>query len=195
MSCAARTSRTAFTLMEVIVVICILAIMAAMTIPRLLGQNRRAVQVAADEVADLLTMYAQREMLSQKPVGVWHDAERNWIMLMILELDPDRPDEPADWRLDPHVAPVKLPANIPAANVSARENGEPVDFQLWPIDTAPGKQRPSIEIALLAVDGTVRRLVLPSYAIAPHQLENFGDSANVRSPIDLDEAGRHQEDW
>ena len=55
MSCAARTSRTAFTLMEVIVVICILAIMAAITIPRLLGQDRRVVQVAADEVADLLT--------------------------------------------------------------------------------------------------------------------------------------------
>ncbi len=176
-------------------VICILAIMAAMTIPRLLGQNRRAVQVAADEVADLLTMYAQREMLSPKPVGVWHDAERNWIMLMILEIDPARPDEPANWRLDPHVAPVKLPANIPEANVSARENGEPVDFQLWPIDATPGKQRPSIEISLLADDGTVRRLVLPSHAIAPHQLDNFRDSANVRSPIDLDEAGRHQEDW
>jgi prepilin-type N-terminal cleavage/methylation domain-containing protein len=82
---ARRTNAAAFTLIEVIIVVAIVAILAAMTMPRLLNQDRRRLQEATDGVSDLLIMFALRESLSDRPVGIWHDAERNWIVLMMLD--------------------------------------------------------------------------------------------------------------
>ena len=61
-----------FTLVEMLVVIVIIALIFSMSIPRFAGRDRRTLQLAADQVADLLTMYAQRASLGQKPVGIWH---------------------------------------------------------------------------------------------------------------------------
>ena len=99
----------AFTLVEVIVVIAVVAILATMMVPRLMGQKQRQLQAAADGVSDLLMMFAQREALSDRPVGIWHDAERNWIVLMRLEPVDGDDREPATWQPDHAVKPVKLP--------------------------------------------------------------------------------------
>ncbi|MHC4827817.1 MAG: prepilin-type N-terminal cleavage/methylation domain-containing protein, partial [Planctomycetota bacterium] len=57
---ARRTNAAAFTLIEVIIVVAIVAILAAMTMPRLLNQDRRRLQEATDGVSDLLIMFALR---------------------------------------------------------------------------------------------------------------------------------------
>ena len=188
-----RSSRTAFTLLELLVVVLILAILAAITIPRMVGHEQRTFQLAADEGADLLTMYAQREAMSPKPVGIWHDGARNWIALVVLDFDPARPDEAPDWRIDPFAKPVKLPDNVHQDGVSARADGEFIDFRRWPVASNPGNPRPGIEIALRADDGTVKTIVLPAHGIAPYRLEGFRDG--VRVAIDLDAEGRDREDW
>ena len=70
-----------------VVVVAILAVIMAMTVPRMLGREGRDLQLSADRVADLLTMYAQRESLSSRPAGIWHDTATHRLVLMVLDTD------------------------------------------------------------------------------------------------------------
>jgi prepilin-type N-terminal cleavage/methylation domain-containing protein len=190
-----RHQPAGFTLLEVIVVIAVLAILATMMVPRLVGQRQRELRAAADGVSDLLMMFAQREALSDRPVAIWHDAERNWIVLMRLEKPPGDDDEPAEWQADHAVKPVKLPASIRPEDVYATADGEPIDFRQWPIVTEPGRPRPSVQITLATEDGLMRTIVLPAYEIAAYDDETGAELAELRRPVDLDAEGRHREDW
>ncbi len=190
------TCHRAFTLIEMIVVIAVLAVIMAMTVPRLVGREGRVLQLAADRIADLLTMFAQREALSGRPVGIWHDADRHQIVLLILDIDEVRPEEPAQWRPDRTVRPVPLPANVDVKRgVAATVDGTNVDISQWPIATEPGKPRPRVEVSLYDDDGRVKTIVLPSHALAPYLLDDPNAVLASREPIDLDAAGRHREDW
>ncbi len=184
--------RRGFTLLELLVVLVILALLFGMIVPRFAGTERRALQLASDQVADLLTMYAHRATLGQKPVGVGYDPERRAIMLLVIDIDLDRPDQPADWQVDRLVTPVKLPSTVDL--LDARADGEPVDLALWPIANRPGKDRPTIEITLGGRDGETT-VVLAPHALAPRQIDPDEVGPAVRMPIDLDAAGRHREEW
>ena len=181
--------------MELIIVIIVMAMIMSITIPRLVSHGRRELQVAADQLLDMLTMFAQREATEQKPIALWHDADRNWIVLMVLDIDPADPEAPADWRLDPYVSPVKLPSTVDWRYVQAIQDGEQVDFQKWPIATQPGEPRPTIEISFANEEGLTKTIILPSHALAPYQQGEPGAYSDLRYPIDLDAAGRRQEDW
>jgi type II secretory pathway pseudopilin PulG len=190
-----RHNPLAFTLIEVIVVVAVMVILVALTVPRLLSQDRRQLQVAADGVTDLLIMFAQREALSDRPVGIWHNGERNWIVLMRLDRAEGGHAEPATWQRDPSVKPVKLPSIVSADGVLASVDGGPIDFRQWPIVTEPGRPRPAVEISLITDDDLVKTISLPAHAIAPHESETDYELVELRSPIDLDAEGRHREDW
>ena len=178
-----------------IVVIAILAVIMAMTVPRMLGREGRILQLTADRVADLLTMYAQRESLSSRPSGIWHDPDTHRLVLMVLDADAATLDEPAQWRPDRTVKPVQLPPSVDVERgVGASIDGVMVDISQWPIATEPGKRRPRIEITLYNDDGRVKTLVLPAHALKPYDLDDPEADA-TRMPIDLDAAGRHREDW
>ncbi len=185
-------SRRGFTLLELLVVMVILALLFSMIVPRFAGTERRALQLASDQVADLLTMYAQRATLGQKPVAVAYDPDRRSIMLLVIDIDDDRPDQPADWQVDRLVTPVKLPSTVDL--LDARADGEPVDLALWPIANRPGKDRPTIEITLVGRDGETTAVVLAPHAVAPRQIDPDGVGPAVRIPTDLDAAGRHRDD-
>ncbi len=190
-----RTNR-AFTLLEMVLVIVLLSITMAMITPRLIVPRGRALELAAERVADVLTMFAQRESLSGRPVGIWHDAQRNWIVLVSLETDPDRPGEPADWHPDRTVGPAKLPANVDAdRGVIALADGRPLDFRQWPIAAEPGKPRPRLEISITDDEGRAQTVVLPPHAVAPYLASDERARLAAREPIDLDAAGRWREDW
>ena len=181
--------------MELIIVIIILAMIMSITIPRLVSQGRRELELAAEQLLDMLTMFAQREATEQRPIALWHDAGRNWIVLMVLDSDPADPEAPADWRVDPYVSPVKLPSSVDPQYVYATEDGEQVDFQKWPIATQLGQPRPAVEISFANEDGLTKTVTLPAHALAPYRQDGSGTYAGLRYPIDLDAAGRRQEDW
>jgi prepilin-type N-terminal cleavage/methylation domain-containing protein len=190
-----RHNPRAFTLIEMIIVIAIVAIMATMMVPRFLSHDRRQLHAAADGVADLLIMFAQREAMSGRPTGIWHDVDRNWIVLMTLDREVDAVGEPAVWQPDHAVMPVKLPAIVEVDGVQALADGEPIDFSEWPVVTEPGRPRPSVEISLITDEGLMRTIALPAHGIAPYVSETGYDMVDLRSPIDLDAEGRHREDW
>lgn len=180
--------------MEVVVVIVVMAIIATFAMPRLGNQEARKMQLAADGVADLLMMFGQREALERKPVAIWHDAERNFLVLLVLE----RADEDGDgagWQRDPFVAPVRLPDMIDANGVQGYVDGEYVDMRNWPIAVQPGNPRPTIDIVLSNFDGASKRVTLPAHATAPHQDNNAVAADQTRQAIDLDATGRNREDW
>ena len=191
----ARLERPAFTLIEMIVVLTLLGVLMALAVPRMIDRGRRDLQSAADQVADLLVMFAQRDALAARPVGIWHDAGRNWLVLVTLDVDPAKPDDPASWRPDRAVKPVKLPDVIEGNGVSVTADGKLMDVARWPAASEPGKPRPHLGIRLPSRDGRERTIVLPPHSIAPYTLDDANDLAAVRAPVDLDAAGRYREDW
>lgn len=176
-------------------VLLVLALLAGITVPRIVGQERRAFDQAAEGVADLLMMYAQRAAHAQRPAGIMHDSARHSIVLMVLDIDPARPDDPPDWRPDPYVRPVRLPRGVGRDGVLAFAGGERLDFSQWPVSSAPGQERETVEIRLFSEDGSSRAVVLPGHSISPYQAQLGGDAATPREPIDLDAAGRTREEW
>ncbi|MHC5024864.1 MAG: prepilin-type N-terminal cleavage/methylation domain-containing protein [Planctomycetota bacterium] len=184
----------AFTLLETLIVIVIIVIMSAITVPRLAATDNRSFELGVDQVADLLTMYAQREALGQKAIGLEHDPQENALRLLVVDRDPFRPDDPPDWVLDRMVKPVRLPSVIPAENVSIRADGDLVDTASWPLTHDLGEERPTIEISL-ATSQRSTTLVLAPHALSPVRRENDPGVLAIRTRIDLDAAGRDREDW
>lgn len=173
-------------------VVVMLAILAGMIVPRLSTNERREFRLAVDQVADLLTMYAQRESLGQKIVGLQQHGHA--LQLMLLDYDNTQPGASANWRSDVYVKPVKFPPFMRTEDVEIWADGEYVDTSTWPLSTELGQDRPMIEMAMTGA-GESARLVLAPYAVAPVNLSDLRDSAGVRERLDLDAAGRSREDW
>ena len=185
----------AFTLLELVVVMVILGILIAMAVPRMGSNENRRVELAIEQTADLLLMYAQREMGSRTPIGIEYDPNEGAFRVLRLEnAAVDSENVHAEWFEDPNVKPVFLPTDLFDPNrVEVRADGEPIDTSLWPLTHDIGQDRPEIEVVLPAPQATVT-LVLPTYAIAPYRLGEHW-AATVREPIDLDAEGRDREEW
>ena len=187
-----RTPR-GFTLLEMIVVVVILAILAAAAVPRLVGNERRQFQLAVDQVADLLTMYAQRESTGMTSVGLEKNSA-NRLGLVILDIDPSRPGQPAMWRPDHNVKPVALPKFMREDDVVVFADGDEVDIAQWPLTNSVGQDRPAIDVVMYG-PGETATLTLPPYGTSPVRMHDLRDSAGVRERVDLDGTGRSREDW
>ena len=177
------------------IVVVILGILATLMLPRMTGSQRRRFDLAVDQVADLLLMYAQRGDLGRHPVGLSFDGERDRLMLMALAPIDDSPTSPAEWTIDPLVRPVELPGLVDAEYLAVYADGEPVDIRRWPLTHAKGQDRPTIELYLRTRDQALHAgLRLAPNAIAPTRITDDYFAA-VRTAIDLDAAGRSREDW
>lgn len=191
-----RAARRAFTLLEVTVAVVILAILAAMIVPRFSGTERRRFEAVVDQVADMLIVYAQRDRLTSKPVGIFHDLERHWLTIVLLE-DPDTPGtDEYGWRVDPTVTPVKLPEEI--TEVFAYEDYELIDITQWPLTSRSDQRRPVVEMEI-GTDTRSATLTLSSHAVTPKVTYSYATRRSTgddrREPIDLDRGGRNREDW
>lgn len=189
-----RPPRRAFTLVEMIAVVAILAVLATFMIPRLGGNQRREFRLAVDQVADLLTMYAQRQGLAQKVVGLRFDPYRHMFELMVLDTDGDPTNHEAYWQIDPYVSAVNLPAFMRDTDVAIIVDGDYVDTSDYPLSSEIGQERPFIEITLRG-GGEAATLTLSPYSVAPMISSSFGNSGIVRAGYDLDASGRSREDW
>jgi prepilin-type N-terminal cleavage/methylation domain-containing protein len=190
-----RIGPRGFTLLEVIVVVAILALLATLTVPRVTGMARREFDLTADRVADLLMMFAHRDSLGQKPVGIMYDESRRALMLVVLDIDDPEQRHTASWQLDPYVDPVKLPDIVDPQSLVATADGEVAYIAEYPLSHTPGEARPTIEISFQSYDGAYHTsLVLHPYDVAPRRTDRSAQ-AQARQPVDLDAAGRSREEW
>lgn len=187
-----RPTRFGFTLLELMVVIIVMAIMATLTLPRMFGNNQRQFQNVADQVSDLLMMYAQRESLGTKPVGLWQDTDRRQLILMTLEVFDDSPETQSGWVIDRTVRPVSLPNDVSILDVHA--DGESVDISEWPLQSPPGQLRPSLAIILEGPNGIIT-IAMASHSLVPRQIHSEQYGEWMGGPVDLDAAGRDREEW
>lgn len=181
-------------MIEMIVVVIILAMLASMIMPRLGNTDRREFKLAVEQVNDMLTMYAQRECLGEKIVGLQQNIPDNSLELVLLDFDNARPEIPATWRRDFYVKPVKFPPFMRPEDIEVYADGESADIATWPLSNDFGQDRPLIEIVMRGPVENARLLLTP-YAAAPVNLEALGDAAGPREKIDLDAAGMSREDW
>ena len=193
-------SRVGFTLMELMVVIAVLAIVMSVAVPRLLGGDEREFQLAGDQVADLLTMYAQRTRVGTQPVALSQDYNRatGQVELMLMTLKEDDEERGfSDWVIDRYVRPVRLPTVIEPEGLTVVVDGEVVDISEWPVTTTRGQNRPRIEIILRHRETPASiTLTLASYAIGPDRRDSYGSSTGPgRETVDLDLAGRSRDTW
>lgn len=188
----ARPTRCGFTLIEMIVVIMVMAIMATLILPRLFGNDHRQFQNVADQVSDLLMMYAQRESLGTKPVGLWEDTDRRQLTLMTLEVLEDSLETQSGWVIDRTVRPVSLPNDVSILDVHV--DGESVDISEWPLQSPPGQLRPSLAIILEGPNGIIT-IAMASHSLVPLQIHSEQYGEWMGGPVDLDAAGRDREDW
>ena len=189
-----RSRTHAFTMIEMIVVLVILGIMAAMVVPRMLGNSQREFRLAVDQVADLLTMFAQRQNLGQKPVGIFQDRLQNRMALMVMDTDTGGPGQTADWRMDRYVEPIQFPPFMLDTDIDILVDGQRVDASQWPITCDIGQDRPTIQIAMRGA-GESATLTLYAYGVAPEITNNRETLNAARMPLDLDGSGRGREDW
>jgi prepilin-type N-terminal cleavage/methylation domain-containing protein len=191
---AVRAQLRGFTLVEMIVVMVIIGLLLTMIVPQLTGNPRRQFMLTVDQVGDLLTMYAQREMLGQKIVGISHDKYDNSLVLMTL----DSPDlyntARGEWRRDLFVKPVRFPTFMHETDVEIQADGERLDTSQIPLSNEPGKDRPTIQIALRGANENAV-LVLNPYSIAPEIITGTLNTTTGRDRVDLDATGRSREDW
>lgn len=185
-------ARSAFTLIEIILVVALLALIAGMIMPRLSGRSYRQAQVAAEEIADLLTLFAHRESMGHDNIAIAFDEGSGAVMLLELVGDPTLPDDLPRWEMDRYVSPVRLPEDMTIAGV--REDDVRIDDRSWRIAVIAAQGRPTIEITLTSPDLEVT-VSLPSYALSAELLYP-GDRANTaRHIVDLDQQGLDREIW
>jgi len=189
-----HTRRHGFTLIEVLLVAIVLAIIGAMIVPRLAGRSAVTVQLAAERVASMLSTYALRSSLAGQPVSLLRDGDTGLIEVWVLDIDPERPDLPPDWRLDRFSKPMLVPEGVTLTEF--RANGERLMPDAWRVVSTPGLPRPRIEMLLTSdEDGSEVTVVLEPRGSAPYLIIAGKTDAIDRVPVDLDREGREKEIW
>jgi len=186
--------RQGFTLIEILAVAVILAIVGALVLPRLSGKSVVTAQLAAEQVSSLLGTFAFRSSLAGQPVSLLRDPDFGTIEVWILDIDPNRPDQPPAWRIDRFAKPLTLPEGIALSEV--RIDGQRLVPEDWSVIAVPGMPRPRIELVLTSdKESEEITVVLDPRAGAPHRISAGGTTAIGRVPVDLDREGRGKELW
>lgn len=183
----------AFTIVEVLVVVVILVLLATTMVPRLFTNDLRIYQATCEETADLLMMFAQRDALTQQPVGLFYNEDQRRIEVLLYDIDIESNDGKPTWRADRFIRPVQLPEFVELIDVL--EDHTPTDIRQWPLASRPGQQRPWIEIVLGGPDDVVTSVSLAPYDLSPMVYVHDDQPPMIASPIDLNATGRMREDW
>lgn len=179
-----------FTLIELIVVVVLLGIMAAIITPRLFESASRRAGACARELTTLLSVAAHRDSLGADRLALEYDAPARTLRMLMLRSG----DGEAQWRVDPLVSEVVIPAD---ATLAAFADGRALDASAWRIAMPPTEPRPTIELRLSLAGARSEGWAITLFSAA--------SSANLQAPgaaaraaltsIDLDAAGVGNMPW
>lgn len=170
----------------------ILAIVGAMIIPRLAGSSRTTGQLAVEQVTEALATFAFRDSMTSQQVALMRDGETGHLEVWVKDVDQDHPDAPPDWRPDRFMRSIALPEGIELAELVV--GSERLAPDEWWIISAPGMERPRIEMRLTG-ETTDVTVVLDATSNSPYVVEGGRSEAILRQRVDLDRAGRDREPW
>lgn len=191
----AAGKRRAFTLLELLIVLILIVILASLTVPRLLHTEKRKFGLFVDRVGDMLTMYAQRENLSRRPVGLRINEQANTLEMVYLDRNEDTADRPPMWRVDRFVDPINLPPDNIVAALEVRADGQWLDIASFPLVNDPARQRPRIEIHIRDDEQREAVWTLAPHAVTPYRRSDRQYGLPPMTAIDLDAEGRSREEW
>jgi|TARA_B100000959_G_scaffold266421_1_gene308827 prepilin-type N-terminal cleavage/methylation domain-containing protein len=185
-------TRTAFTLLEIIVVIMIMGVLASMIIPRLSGNQQREFKLTAEQVNDVVLMFAHRVSTSNQASGLRYNPESKQLELL-SKIEDSETKGHFFWGIDPLAEPITIPQWLGDNPIIISVDGEVTDTSQWPVTTTPGETRPFIEVSLYW-DEHEAIISLPSHAMGP-SIWFDGIGTEPLMPIDLDAEGRGREEW
>ena len=174
-----------FSIVEVIVVLVLLGILAAAVAPRLATLTGRQTRADAQAVAELLSIAARRDSLTNQPVAIEYDAGQARLRMLT------RRGVTAEWRSDPLAPDAELKASFVE---SAETDGMDLNPERFRVEFAGALRRPSLSIVL--ADQSKRESWRVS--LAPGASRAVITPASVRitdGSIDLDAAGKGEEPW
>ena len=187
-------SRSGFTLIEVIVVVIVIGLLATVLVPRLTSTRKQRFELFTSQVSDLLMMYAQRDNLGRRPIGLRVDTSSTPPTMQVVVRQEDATNS-QDWTRDVSIRPVKLPEFVRADDIVLFADGEVVNIINWTLGHVPGENRPAIEVTIRDDQNQYEStLTLSSYGISPQRRGEYRAAARAQQ-VDLDAEGRSQEEW
>jgi type II secretory pathway pseudopilin PulG len=174
-----------------VVVIAIMAIIVAFIAPRMTALKQTEGRYAADQVADLMRMWAYRNSMMTQQVGLWCDPERKEIRLMIRDIDPRRPDDGPVWQEDRLTIPVRLPEGTTLTEVYIDGAGRNTDD--WFVQSNADGSRPRFELGVSTGNSVTRLLVEPYSTTVVRSDDRAGGASRQR--VDLDREGARDIPW
>jgi prepilin-type N-terminal cleavage/methylation domain-containing protein len=182
-----------FTIVELLLVLVVLGLLMSLALPRLTTIERRRTQLNIEELFDLVGMFAYRDSLRVQRVGLWHDSSTETYQLLIHDVDPDRPEDPPEWRPDRFVNPVRLAPGVAIVDLLVDGRRQNIRDD-WLVNGAVRDFRPRIQLDLDTDEGPVS-IVLEPDSLQPVRIGAGVDESNARTSIDLDAVGRDREAW
>lgn len=181
-------------MIELIVVVVILGVLVALVAPRVGSLGGRAARADAQSVAELLSIAARRDDVTNQRIALEYNDEDGRIRMFVFA---KAPDGGMQWRED---------MLAPAAELRSTEmyslytDGQDVDAQEWRIEFSQSSRRPSVELTLRSTTNSDRWKVALSAGSTRATITAVDDSDvpgvnNDRTTIDLDAMGKAEEPW
>jgi len=197
-SAAASHRSRAFTMLELIVVVLLIAVLGGLIMPRLFGSDRREAERECEDVRRLLSVAANRSVVSGQSVLVKYDSQARKIDAFVLREVSSSDGVRNEWWSDimiPGVFLDKLSFRRGTSDVQALSTGS------WSIEFTTAEPRPLLWLAFSATNEPEASgwqvELLPEETGASRRRMNQTSRATSAGlfRIDLDAVGQGERAW
>lgn len=175
-------------------VVVILGVLVALVAPRVGNLGGRAARADAQSVAELLSIAARRDDVTNQRIALVYNSEDGRIRMLVFAKGPEGNMQ---WREDM----LAQAAELRATDIySLYTDGQDVNSQEWRIEFAQSSRRPAVELTLRSTTSTDRWKVALGAGSTRASITAVDDSdipgvINDQTTIDLDSIGKAEEPW
>ncbi len=191
--------RAAFTMIELICVVLVLSVTAGLIVPRVVGNEARAQETKARAIADLFSAIARKDALSDEPLRLQFDREKQTLEFLVLRRDSLQTSfNNAGWVKDPLAADIPLdditPGTLSLDGVSQFPDN-------WTIEFPQTATRQPVHLTLDAINESGKPVPAWVVELLPYETKATIRRAGAASDplrnrlVDLDAVGRGESPW